>query len=170
MLSATACIDQFASCRAVAAVCEISRRLFQCACAMDRMAGGRDDANTRHSLLVTVWRRGERLRHEWRHCLAVIRQFVASVPRATADARGLRTPIAQIRTSRTVNRRRTVVTEMWRPEVAFSTEGRHNFHVPRTTVCYMLSYGQLQESWIISGLQWRNVNEYRLSSKKCAQS
>jgi len=28
-----------------------------------------------------------------------------------------------------------------------------------------LSYGQLQESCIISGLQWRNVNEYRLPSK-----
>jgi len=100
--------------------------------------GGRvGGTQTLVSLLVTVWRRGERLRHEWRHCLAVIRQFVASVPRATADARGLRTPIAQIRTSRTVNRRRTVVTEMWRPEVAFSTEGRHNFDVPRTTLCHM---------------------------------
>ena len=32
-------------------------------------------------------------------------------------------------------------------------------------VPYVLSYGQLQESWIISGLQWRNVNEYRLPSK-----
>jgi len=30
---------------------------------------------------------------------------------------------------------------------------------------YVLSYGQLQESWIISGLQWRNVNEYGLPSK-----
>ena len=30
---------------------------------------------------------------------------------------------------------------------------------------YVLSYGQLQESWIISGLQWWNVNEYRLPSK-----
>ena len=38
-------------------------------------------------------------------------------------------------------------------------------HVPRMTVCHVLSYGQLQESWIISGLQWRNVNEYRLPSK-----
>jgi len=32
-------------------------------------------------------------------------------------------------------------------------------------VSYVLSYGQLQESWIISGLQWQNVNEYRLPSK-----
>jgi len=32
-------------------------------------------------------------------------------------------------------------------------------------VSYVLSYGQLQESWIISGLQWRSVNEYRLPSK-----
>jgi len=32
-------------------------------------------------------------------------------------------------------------------------------------VSYVLSYGQLQKSWIISGLQWRNVNEYRLPSK-----
>jgi len=31
-------------------------------------------------------------------------------------------------------------------------------------VSYVLSYGQLQESWIISSLQWRNVNEYRLPS------
>ena len=30
---------------------------------------------------------------------------------------------------------------------------------------YVLSYGQLQEYWIISGLHWRNVNEYRLPSK-----
>jgi len=45
--------------------------------------------------------------------------------------------------------------------VTFSTEGRHNFHVPRTTVCHMANY----KSWIISGLQWRNVNEYRLPSK-----
>jgi len=58
MLSATACIDQFASCRAVAAVCEISRRLFQCACAMDRMAGGRDDANTRQSPRNSLAARG----------------------------------------------------------------------------------------------------------------
>ena len=36
-------------------------------------------------------------------------------------------------------------------------------------VSYVLSYGQLQESSIISGLQWRNVNEYRLPSKN-AQS
>jgi len=66
--------------------------------------------------------------------------------------------------------------EIWRPEVenvtrgrspsvTFSTEGRHNFHVPRTTVSYVLSYGQLQESRIISDLQWRNVTEYRLPSK-----
>ena len=32
-------------------------------------------------------------------------------------------------------------------------------------VSYVLLYGQLQESWIISGLQWQNVNEYRLPSK-----
>ena len=32
-------------------------------------------------------------------------------------------------------------------------------------VSCVLSYGQLQESSIISGLQWRNVNEYRLPSK-----
>jgi len=32
-------------------------------------------------------------------------------------------------------------------------------------VSYVLSYGQLQESWILSGLQWRNVNEYRLPFK-----
>jgi len=32
-------------------------------------------------------------------------------------------------------------------------------------VSYVLSYGQLQESWIISGLLWRNVNEYRLPSE-----
>jgi len=31
-------------------------------------------------------------------------------------------------------------------------------------VSYVLSYGQLQESWIISGLLWRNVNEYCLPS------
>ena len=31
-------------------------------------------------------------------------------------------------------------------------------------VSYVLSYGQLQESWIISDLQWWNVNEYRLPS------
>ena len=43
--------------------------------------------------------------------------------------------------------------------------GRHNFHVPHSRVSYVLSYGQLQESWIISGLQWWNVNEYRLPSK-----
>ena len=30
---------------------------------------------------------------------------------------------------------------------------------------YVLSYGQVQEYWIISGLHWRNVNEYRLPSK-----
>jgi len=33
------------------------------------------------------------------------------------------------------------------------------------SVSYVLSYGQLQKSWIRSGLQWRNVNEYRLPSK-----
>ena len=33
------------------------------------------------------------------------------------------------------------------------------------SVSYILSYVQLQESWIISGVQWRNVNEYRLPSK-----
>ena len=44
--------------------------------------------------------------------------------------------------------------------------GSSYFHVPSTTVCHMLlSYGQLQESWIISGLQRRNVNEYRLPTK-----
>ena len=32
-------------------------------------------------------------------------------------------------------------------------------------VSYVLSYGQLQEFWIISGLQWRNVNKYRLPSE-----
>ena len=32
-------------------------------------------------------------------------------------------------------------------------------------VSCVLSYGQLQEFSIISGLQWRNVNEYRLPSK-----
>ena len=32
-------------------------------------------------------------------------------------------------------------------------------------VSYVLSYGQLPESWIISGLQWLNVNEYHLPSK-----
>jgi len=38
---------------------------------------------------------------------------------------------------------------------------------PPTNDCvsYVFSYGQLQESWIISGLQCRNVNEYRLPSK-----
>ena len=40
-------------------------------------------------------------------------------------------------------------------QTTISTEGRHNFHVPRPTVCHVLSYGQLQESWIISGLQWQ---------------
>jgi len=43
--------------------------------------------------------------------------------------------------------------------------GSSYFHVPRTTV----SYGQLQESWIISGLQWLNGNKYPLESKN-AQS
>ena len=51
--------------------------------------------------------------------------------------------------------------EMWRPEVENVTRGR----IPRTTVSYVMLYGQLQESWIISGLQWRNVNEYHLPSK-----
>jgi len=32
-------------------------------------------------------------------------------------------------------------------------------------VSYVFSYGQLQESWIISGLLLQNVNEYRLPSK-----
>jgi len=32
-------------------------------------------------------------------------------------------------------------------------------------VSYVLSYGQLQESWIIRDLQWRNVNVYRLPYK-----
>jgi len=32
-------------------------------------------------------------------------------------------------------------------------------------VSHVLSYGQLQESWVISGLQWQNVNEYRLLFK-----
>ena len=40
------------------------------------------------------------------------------------------------------------------------------FPCPTTNcVSYVLSYGQLQESWIITGLQWWNVNEYRLPSK-----
>ena len=30
---------------------------------------------------------------------------------------------------------------------------------------YVLLYGQLQESFIISGLQWHNVTKYRLLSK-----
>jgi len=37
-------------------------------------------------------------------------------------------------------------------------------------VSYVLWYGQLQESSIISGLQWRNVNEYRLPSKNAHSS
>ena len=53
--------------------------------------------------------------------------------------------------------------------VTFSTEGRHNFHVPRTTVCHMFcrmaSYKNLE-----SGLQWRNVNEHRLPSKNAHSS
>ena len=75
----------------------------------------------------------------------------------------------------TFNTWRTVVSGTWkydnprltrlRPHVTFSTSGHHNFHVTRTTVSYVLSYGQLQQSWIISGLQWRNVNEYRLPCK-----
>ena len=32
-------------------------------------------------------------------------------------------------------------------------------------VSYVLLYDQLQEFWIMSGLQWRNVNEYHLPSK-----
>jgi len=32
-------------------------------------------------------------------------------------------------------------------------------------VSYVLSYGQPQKSWIISGLQWWNMNEYHLPSK-----
>jgi len=37
----------------------------------------------------------------------------------------------------------------------------------RTNDCmsYVLSYSQLQESLNYSGLQWQNVNEYRLPSK-----
>ena len=63
--------------------------------------------------------------------------------------------------------------EMWRPEVenvtrgcspsmTFSTAGCHNFHVPRTTVSYVLSYHQVQESWIISE---RNVIESETRDK-----
>jgi len=52
------------------------------------------------------------------------------------------------------------------PSVTFSTEGRHNFHVPRTTVCHtfcrITNYNNLES---ISGLQWQNVSEYRLLSK-----
>jgi len=74
----------------------------------------------------------------------------------------------------TFNRWRTVVSGTWkydnprltrlRPHVTFSTSGHHNFHVPRTTVSYVLSYGQLQESWIISGLQWRLAKREWVSS------
>ena len=66
--------------------------------------------------------------------------------------------------------------EIWRPEVEnvtwgcsssviFSTEGRHNFHVPRTTVCRMFCRMANCNNRIISGLQWRNVNEYCLPSE-----
>jgi len=88
------------------------------------------------------------------------------------------------------NRWRTVVSGTWKydePEVENVTRGRsprlkmsHEgtarvwhfqlrvilFPCPTNDcVSYVWSYGQLQESWIISGLQWQNVNEYRLPSK-----
>jgi len=79
----------------------------------------------------------------------------------------------------TFNRWRMVVSGTWKndnPRLKLSHEGAARvWHFqprvviyPRLTndcVSYVLSYGQIQESWIISGLQWRNVNEYRLPSK-----
>jgi len=75
----------------------------------------------------------------------------------------------------TVNRWRTVMSGAWKydePEVEMShVDVAWVWHFqpsPCPTndcVSYVLSYCQLQESWIISGLHWRNVSEYRLPSK-----
>ena len=51
------------------------------------------------------------------------------------------------------------------PECDIFNRGSSYFNIPRTTVSYVFLYGQLQESWIISGLQWWNINEYHLPSK-----
>ena len=62
------------------------------------------------------------------------------------------------------------------PEVEMSHKGtaRVRHFQPRVVlfqcptndcVSYVFLYGQLQESWIISGLQWWNINEYHLPSK-----
>ena len=66
--------------------------------------------------------------------------------------------------------------EIWRSRLKMSHDGADRvWHFqPRVVifpchtndgVSYVLLYGQLQEFWIMSGLQWRNVNEYHLPSK-----
>jgi len=62
-----------------------------------------------------------------------------------------------------VNRRRTEHGNMTNPRLKMSHEGASH-----EWLCHVLSYGQVQESWIISNLQWRNVNQRRnYATKRC---
>jgi len=65
----------------------------------------------------------------------------------------------------TINTRRTVVSGTWKYDEHFQPRVVIFPYPTNDCVSYVLSYGKLQESWIISGLQWGNGNGYRLPCK-----